>query len=129
MFTNAETILQEHQYPNNEKKEFIDAVSYLETELPENEYTEFKNATLNVREKILFKDLKDTVESKMKKYSNVNIYSQNYPNVEPNRQIYFFTTVLDSQKQIDVKYILVDAETKDILFKGTEFTLKRGKSW
>ncbi|MDQ0198970.1 hypothetical protein [Neobacillus ginsengisoli] len=90
-------------YEDNSDKKLKDADSFYRS-LDKKEYTEFKNAKLNIREKTSFENV-NNVLARADKYGEVRI---NNPDVHPKRQIYIFITVpQEGEKRIAV----FDAET------------------
>ncbi|MDG4850253.1 hypothetical protein P8767_23455, partial [Peribacillus frigoritolerans] len=74
--------------------------------------------TLNIREKVLYKDLKFIVNKHAEKYQLVNIYDNKHSNINPNRQIYLFCSISDTKEKMKHKYLLIDAETQEPISEG-----------
>ncbi|MGW8426181.1 hypothetical protein ACWGJQ_11860 [Peribacillus simplex] len=116
---NAQT---SEKYTDNSKKQLISANEfYLRNNL--GDYSEFKTATLNIREKFLYKDLKSTVNKHAEKYSLVNSYNNPHPNIDPKRQIYLFCSIKETKENMFHKFLIIDAETKEPISEGN------GESW
>ncbi|MFP3512185.1 hypothetical protein SB775_21615 [Peribacillus sp. SIMBA_075] len=111
---NAQT---SEKYTDNSKKQLISANEiYQKNNL--DYYDEFKSATLNIREKILYKDLKSTVNKYAEKYSLVNSYNNPHPHIDPKRQVYLFCSIKEKKESFIHKYLIVDAETKEPITEG-----------
>lgn len=110
------------KYPDNSKKQLISANEVYERNHL-GDYSEFNTATLNIREKVLYRDLKSTVNKHAKKYSLVNIYNNTNQNIDPKRQIYLFCSIKETKEKIIYKYVITDAETKNPISEGN------GESW
>ena len=112
------------KFSSNNNKSFQNADEfYLSNK--NNEYKELPNATLNVRKKILYNNIEETVKQIMGRYSNEVIYNAYIPDVDPERQIYLFATIEDGEKTFKQKYCIIDAETAKILHKGEQMQKKR----
>lgn len=98
----------------------------LETEF---HYREYSDATLSKREKVLFKDI-DKFVYKYKdgqiqhSYPSSNI-KDFYPAPNPNRQVYFFMTVKETDKDFKGQHAVYDAETKQFISGGRDYHLKK----
>lgn len=94
------------KYPDNSTMKFKDVDSMYDS-LDKNQYVEFENAKLNIREKGYFKDI-NTVLSKADMYGGKSRHGgEGY---HPKRQVYVFVTV--SQDGKNVTTAIFDAETK-----------------
>ncbi|RUU72320.1 hypothetical protein EOC06_38170 [Mesorhizobium sp. M7A.F.Ca.MR.362.00.0.0] len=93
-------------------EKFADADSFYNS-IDQKQYHEYKNAKMNIREKVSFKDI-NKVLSKADKFIGENRVSGN--GYDPNRQVYVYLTVSENGK--DIKNIVVDAETKQIIIKS-----------
>jgi len=100
------------KYPDNSSKNLPDAESFYEA-LDKTQYVEYKNAKMNIREKVLFEDI-NKVLSKADHFLGKNRVSGE--GFHPKRQVYVFLTVSDDGKYI--KNLVVDAETKSIIAKS-----------
>jgi hypothetical protein len=79
----------------------------------DSEQDEYKNAKMNIREKVFFKDI-NKVLSKADHFLGKNRVSGEGFN--PKRQVYVFLTVSEDGKYI--KNLIVDAETKRPIVKS-----------
>lgn len=104
------------KYTDNSKKQLISANEFYQKN--DLYYYEFKSATLNIREKILYKDLKSTVNKYAEKYQLVNSYNNPHPHIDPKRQVYFFCSIKEKKESFVHKYLIVDAETKEPITEG-----------
>lgn len=100
------------KYPNNSSNNFPDAESFYNS-MDKNEYDEYKNAKMNIREKVFFKDI-NKVLSKADHFIGKNRVSGE--GFHPKRQVYVFLTVSEDGKYI--KNLVVDAETKRPIVKS-----------
>ncbi|ASS95521.1 hypothetical protein [Peribacillus simplex] len=116
---NAQT---SERYTDNSKKHLVNANKFYNNKKT-GDYSEYKTATLNIREKILYKDLKSTVNKNAGKYSEVNIYNNKNPNIDPKRQIYLFCSFKETKEKMIYKFIIIDAETQEPISEGN------GESW
>ena len=88
------------------------------------QYSEFNDATLNIRKKFLYKNLEKVIKNEVKGDDNLfinlrNIYISKNPNISPNRQVYLFCSVKDTSKSLVYKYIIIDGETSKTLAEGS----------
>jgi hypothetical protein len=90
-------------YEDNSDKQFKDADSFYQS-LDKKEYIQFKNATLNIREKTSFENV-NNVLARADKYGEVRI---NNADVHPKRQVYVFISV---SQQGEKRIAVFDAET------------------
>ena len=100
-------------FPDNKGKHFVSAREFFQSEKITG-YTQFEEADINIRQKLLYKDLQQFIKSNVNEYYYINllnIYSDPNNNVSPNRQVYFYCSVLDNKKTLKYKYIILDAET------------------
>jgi hypothetical protein len=92
-------------------------------------YKEYPDATMNKREKVLFKDIDKFVykfnDGKLEHsypHSNIKEFT---PAPDPNRQVYFFMTVKETEKDFRGQYAVYDAETKEFISGGKKYHLKK----
>ncbi|MFE4429884.1 hypothetical protein ACFRH9_22940 [Peribacillus butanolivorans] len=105
------------KYIDNSKKNLISANEFYKSGKI-GDYSEYKTATLNIREKLLYKNLKSTVNKNVGKYSLVNIYNNKHPNIDPKRQIYLFCSVKETKESMLHKFLIIDAETLEPIAEG-----------
>lgn len=113
-------------FPGNKEKPFISAEEYfLSGNLTD--YTEFKEANINFRQKLLYKDLRVFIKSQVNEYyykNLYNVYAHQHSGVSPNRQVYFYCSVFENEKTLKYKYIIVDAETSKQIAEGDGTSFK-----
>ncbi|MGE6721388.1 hypothetical protein ACQKGD_29330 [Peribacillus frigoritolerans] len=114
---NKKNYISEKKYSDNSKKNFINANEFYKSEKT-GDYREYKTATLNIREKLLYKDLKSTVNKHAGKYSLINIYINKNRNIDPKRQIYLFCSIKETEEKMIRKYLIIDAETQKFITEG-----------
>jgi hypothetical protein len=76
---------------------------------------------------LLYKDLKKFIKSNVNEYYYINlfnIYSNQNNNVSPNRQVYFYCSIMENDKTLNYKYTIVDAETKVPIASGRRQAFK-----
>lgn len=100
-----------NKYPDNSDQEFLDVNSFYKL-IDKNQFEEYKNAKLNIREKVYFKDI-NKILSKADKYGKVRTDGDGY---HPKRQVYVFVTVSADGKKM--KQAIFDAE-KQILISAS----------
>ncbi|MGG0791942.1 hypothetical protein ABE132_25300 [Peribacillus simplex] len=105
------------KYIDNSKKNLVSANEFYKSGKIE-DYSEYKTATINIREKLLYKDLKSTVNKNAGKYSLVNIFYNKSQNIDPNRQIYLFCSIKETKEKMFHKFVIIDAETKEPIAEG-----------
>ncbi|WP_042348522.1 hypothetical protein [Bacillus massiliigorillae] len=96
------------KYPDNSQREFLDVNSFY-TSIDKNQYEEYKNAKLNIRETVYFKDI-NKILSKADKYGKTRTNGNGF---HPKRQVYVFVTVSADGKQM--KKAVFDAETQRLI--------------
>ncbi|MDW7617542.1 hypothetical protein SC499_23395 [Peribacillus simplex] len=111
---NAQT---SERYTDNSKKHLVNANEFYNNKKT-GDYSEYNAATLNIREKILYKDLKFIVDKHAEKYQLVNIYNNEHSNIDPKRQIYLFCSIKDTKEKMKHKFLIIDAETQEPISEG-----------
>lgn len=89
--------------PHNADKKFKDVNEFYNS-LDREQYTEYPNAKLNIREKVFFKDI-NKVLSQADKYGRSRVGGEGY---HPKRQVYVFVSVSPEERSKDAVF---DAET------------------
>ncbi|MCP8966932.1 hypothetical protein [Ectobacillus ponti] len=91
-------------------------------------YREFENAKENVRKKVLFHEVQNYYY-RMQDGRNERLYPHDeivfYPTPHPERQVYFFLSVREDEKEFRGAYAIYDAETKRFLSGGRTFQAKQ----
>ncbi|WP_043933822.1 hypothetical protein [Bacillus sp. EB01] len=82
------------KYPDNSAMSFQNADAFYDS-VDKEQYIEFKNAKLNIREKTYFQDI-NSVLSKADKYGTSRTGGEGY---HPKRQVYVFVTVSEDGKK------------------------------
>lgn len=119
---NSINTLAENNYllSDNKEKQFISAREFLQSGKLTG-YSQYKNADINFQQKLLYKDLNRFIKSNVNDYfytNLINIYSNPNNSISPNRQVYFFCSILDNDKTFKYKFIILDAETSKPLREG-----------
>lgn len=102
----------QEKYPDNSSKKFADVNTFYKS-LDKSEYTEYKNAKMNIREKVSFKDINKVFSRADQFGCGARVGGDGY---NPKRQVYVFLTVSEDGK--DSKHIVVDAETQKTIAKA-----------
>jgi hypothetical protein len=110
------------------KKEIKDSADLFYKVL-QSHYKEYPDATISKREKVLFKDIdkfvykfKDGKLEHSYPHSNIKEFT---PAPNPNRQVYFFMTVKETEKDFRGQYAVYDAETGNPITGGKSYHLKK----
>lgn len=86
------------------------------------DYQEFNNAEVNIREKVLYEKTNTIIEKRLKAYEHyVWLFKQqnNHDNVSPKRQIYLFSSLkIDKKGTSHFRFAIVDVETQKVLTVG-----------
>ncbi|MCQ6282927.1 hypothetical protein [Bacillus sp. EB600] len=113
-------------FPDNKEKHFVSAREYYQCGKLKG-YAQFKDANINIQQKLLYKDLQQFIKSNVNEYYYINlfnIYSNQNNNVSPDRQIYFYCSLLENDKTLKYKYIILDAETTNPQASGNRQAFK-----
>lgn len=108
----ANAAYAQEKYPDNSTKKFSDVNSFYSS-LDRSHYTEYENAKMNIREKVLFKDINKVFSKADRLVGETRVGGDGY---NPKRQVYVFLTVSEDGK--DSKNLVVDAETQKTIAKG-----------
>ncbi|MGE7908126.1 hypothetical protein [Lysinibacillus xylanilyticus] len=90
-------------------------------------FKEMPDASVNIREKLLFKEVEKlnyiTFDGNiLRPYPDIDInYHQNF---SPDRQVYFFYSFKDTEKEFRGRYAIYDAETKETVAGGYTYMPK-----
>lgn len=143
----------EYQYPANEEKifeetvdEFYQALRDLKYSVHQEFYQKYKqkpkeqqrhlhtvlfkdmpDASISIRKKILFKDVERlnyiTFDGNLlRTYPGIDI--NYYQIISPDRQIYFFYSFKDTEKEFRGRYAIYDVETKEMVAGGGTYMPK-----
>lgn len=126
---NSINILAESNYllPDNKENHFISASEFFQSGKLTG-YTQYKDANINFQQKLLYKDLNQFIKSNVNDYfytNLINIYSNPNNRVSPNRQVYFYCSILDNDKTFEYKFIILDAETSKRILEGSRQASKQ----
>lgn len=126
------------RYPANKNKNFTGSAddfygSFLKGKAESKEnfsYKEFPNAVMSKREKVLFKDIDKFTYTmrdgkKERVYPDPRTYKILRNIASPDRQVYFFISVEDNQKEFRGSYAVYDIETKQFIAGESGEYLKR----
>lgn len=112
--------------PSNKEENFISAGEFLKRGKL-TEYRHLNDADINIEQKLLYKDLKDYIKLKVNEYyfiNLINVYSNPNSSVSPNRQVYFYCSISDNEKTLKHKYLIMDAETSELIAEGSGQSFK-----
>ncbi|GAB6554234.1 hypothetical protein ACQVSN_08345 [Bacillus mobilis] len=112
----AQAVTQEQpwrKYPDNADKTFKDVNKFYNSISQEN-YIEYQNAKMNIREKVFFKDV-NTVLARADKYGPSRVGGEGY---HPKRQVYVFVSVSFDGNS---KSAVFDAETGRMIAKSESY--------
>ena len=126
---NSINMLAENNYllPDNKENHFISASEFFQSGKLTG-YSQNKDANINFQQKLLYKDLNHLINSNVNNdfYTNlINIYSNPNNSVSPNRQVYFFCSILENDKTFEYKFIILDAETSKRILEGSRQAYKQ----
>ena len=111
------------QYPSNHFQSFLVEDEFYK-QLDKSIYEEYSDATFNTRQTILFKDVPDThmVFNMQTNYMSEKMDLSNHTTIHPNRQVYFLASHRENEVAQFHKFIVIDAETKNILLGGSHYS-------
>ncbi|MFJ7662344.1 hypothetical protein ACIQXW_08075 [Lysinibacillus sp. NPDC097162] len=118
--TTSDTTLQ---YPSNHFQSFLVEDEFYK-QLDKSIYEEYKDSSFNVRQKILFKEVPDT-HKMFTMQTNDNsrkLDLSDHIMIHPNRQVYFLASYRQNEQEEFHKYIVVDAETNNILLGSSTYS-------
>ncbi|PLR79075.1 hypothetical protein CU633_02515 [Bacillus sp. V3-13] len=109
------------KYPENEHKVFLSAEEYYKKEKL-HDYHEFKKATFSLRKKLLYKNLEKVLKNESSDKIDYkifhNLFAHKHSQVSPNRQVYLYCSVIETKDDLQYKFIMIDAETSELLVEG-----------
>lgn len=90
-------------------------------------FKEMPDASVNVRKKLLFKEVEKlnyiTFDGNiLRSYPDIDI--KYYQAVSPDRQVYFFYSFKDTEKEFRGNYAIYDVETKEMVTAGNTYMPK-----
>jgi hypothetical protein len=112
-----------YEYPDNSTTVFNSPEKL--TDSMKHGFELFKDADINIQEKMFFKDVYKVETDLNQKLSNIKMAPNYAPHIHPNRQVYFLGTVKDTKSKIELHYIVLDAETNKVIQERRSFKMKR----
>ncbi|WHX41123.1 hypothetical protein QNH36_02870 [Mesobacillus sp. AQ2] len=111
--------LRDRRYPVHQ--EFYVRHKYSQEDLDAGLFKEMTDASVNIRKKVLFNELKGfnymTWDGNVfHTYPDIDL--KYHQTVSPNRQVFFFYSFKDTEKEFRGKYAIYDVETKEFLSGG-----------
>ncbi|WP_155590990.1 hypothetical protein [Lysinibacillus cavernae] len=111
-----------YQYPNNQFQSFRDEDEFYQ-QLNRAIYEEYPLASLNIRQKMAFKDVSKATQSfylqTNSKYEIIDLSQHTF--IHPNRQIYFLASFQHNSDETYHKFLVIDAETQVVLLGDSHF--------
>ncbi|MFN7252495.1 MAG: hypothetical protein ACK4M9_17200 [Anaerobacillus sp.] len=110
------------EFTNNQDKAFISEDGFYK-ELNKDIYEEFKNASYSIRKKISYIEVPEA-ENFFKMKTKLNCEEKitlQTTNIHPDRQVYFFASFMQDEKEEHHKYTVIDAETNRVLLSGKSY--------
>jgi len=92
--------------------------------LPKDEYKEYSDASVKVREYIPYKDVQKFASKLGEDYVTQKKVGSNQ-SIDPNHQVYFYASLVDNDKMTLKKYAIYDATTKERINAGFSQQAKR----
>lgn len=110
-------------YPSNHFQSFLVEDEFY-MHLDKSVYENYHNATFNMHKKILFKEAADAQKQfhLETNFTHEVMDLSNHTMIHPNRQVYFFASFLQHEQEEFHKFIVIDAETKNILIADSIYT-------
>ncbi|MFJ8511406.1 hypothetical protein [Lysinibacillus xylanilyticus] len=111
-----------YKYPNNQYQTFRTENDFYHL-LDRAIYEEYNDATLNIRQKIAFKDVPKAEETFHLKTNFIRekIDLSQHTFIHPNRQVYFLASFKQNNQETYHKYLVIDAETQTILLGNSNY--------
>ncbi|MFJ7734017.1 hypothetical protein ACIQXF_19335 [Lysinibacillus sp. NPDC097231] len=111
-----------YKYPNNQYQTFRQEDDFYQ-QLDPSIYEEYNDATLNIRQKIAFKDVPKAEETFLLKTNLIHekIDLTQHTFIHPNRQVYFLASYQQTNQENYHKYLVIDAETQTILLGNSYY--------
>ncbi|MFJ7666464.1 hypothetical protein ACIQXI_05110 [Lysinibacillus sp. NPDC097195] len=112
-----------YQYPSNHFQPFLVAEEYY-TQLDKSIFENYDNATFILQKKILFKEVTETQKNFNVKTNLTHeiMDLSNHTMIHPNRQVYFLASFTQNAQEEFHKFIVIDAETNNILLADSIYT-------
>ncbi|WP_285400461.1 hypothetical protein [Lysinibacillus sp. fls2-241-R2A-57] len=111
-----------YKYPNNQYKTFRTEDDFY-LQLDRAIYEEYNDATLNIRQKIAFKDVPKAEETFHLKTNFIRekIDLSQHTFIHPNRQVYFLASYQQTNQETYHKYLVIDADTQSIILGESNY--------
>jgi len=111
-----------YKYPNNQYQSFQNEDEFYQKINPAL-YEEYSDASLNIRQKIPFKDIPKAEETFHLKTNFIGekIDLTQHTFIHPNRQVYFLASFKQTEQESYHKYFVIDAETQTILLGNSHY--------
>ncbi|KOS64436.1 hypothetical protein FJQ98_12250 [Lysinibacillus agricola] len=111
-----------YKYPNNQYQTFRTEDDFYH-QLDRTIYEEYNDATLNIRQKIAFKDIPKAEETFHLKTNFIRekIDLSQHTFIHPNRQVYFLASFQQTNQETYHKYLVIDAETQTIILGDSNY--------
>ncbi|MGE7113112.1 hypothetical protein [Lysinibacillus sp. NPDC047702] len=111
-----------YKYPNNQYQSFQNEDEFYQKINPAL-YEEYSDASLNIRQKIAFKDIPKVEETFHVKTNFIGeqIDLTQHIFIHPNRQVYFLASFKQTEQETYHKYFVIDAETQSILLGNSHY--------
>jgi len=111
--------LRDRRYPVHQ--EFYERHKQRQKDLDAGLFKEITDASVNIRKKVLFNEVKGfnylTWDGNiLHTYPDIDL--KYHQTVSPNRQVFFFYSFKDTEKEFRGRYAIYDVETKEILAGG-----------
>ncbi|WHY48940.1 hypothetical protein [Lysinibacillus pakistanensis] len=105
-----------YKYPNNQYQSLQNEDDFYQ-QINSALYEEYSDASLNIRQKIAFKDIPKAIETFHLKTNLIGkkIDLTQHTFIHPNRQVYFLASFRQTEQETYHKYFIIDAETQTIL--------------
>ncbi|AVK85231.1 hypothetical protein C3943_17695 [Lysinibacillus sp. B2A1] len=111
-----------YKYPNNQYQSFQNEDEFYQKIIP-TLYEEYSDASLNIRQKIPFKDIPKAEETFHLKTNFIGekIDLTQHTFIHPNRQVYFLASFKQTEQESYHKYFVIDTETQTILLGNSHY--------
>ncbi|GAB0168128.1 hypothetical protein LSPCS325_15650 [Lysinibacillus sp. CTST325] len=111
-----------YKYPNNQYQTFRTENDFYQ-QLDRTIYEEYNDATLDIRQKIAFKDVPKAEETFHLKTNFIRkrLDLSQHTFIHPNRQVYFLASFKQNNQETYHKYLVIDAETQTILLGESNY--------
>ncbi|MFB7157288.1 MULTISPECIES: hypothetical protein [unclassified Lysinibacillus] len=116
------SVTTSYKYPNNQYQAFRTENDFYH-QLDRTIYEEYNNATLNIRQRIAFKDVSKAEETFNLKTNFIRKKTDlsQHTFIHPNRQVYFLASYKQLDQETYHKYLVIDAETQTILLGNSNY--------